>query len=341
MTDRPNGLTYAQAGVDIDAGAALIERIKPLAKATRRPGADAALGGFGALFDLKAAGYADPLLVSTTDGVGTKLKVAIETGMHDTVGIDLVAMCVNDLLAQGAEPLLFLDYFATGKLNVEEATRVVGGIAEGCRQAGAALVGGETAEMPGMYREGDYDLAGFSVGAVERGAVLPRMDDQQAGDLIIGLGSSGPHSNGYSLVRRIVEPSGLAWTDPAPFAEGQSLAQALMAPTRIYIKAVLPQIKAGLIKGCAHITGGGLIENPPRAIAPGLTAHFDWNAWPLPPVFAWMQQVGGVSDHELRRTFNCGLGLILIVAPGDAPAVLDGLLAAGEDAFVCGQLAAS
>ena len=341
MTDRPNGLTYAQAGVDIDAGAALIERIKPLAKATRRPGADAALGGFGALFDLKAAGYADPLLVSTTDGVGTKLKVAIETGLHDTVGIDLVAMCVNDLLAQGAEPLLFLDYFATGKLNVEEATRVVGGIAEGCRQAGAALVGGETAEMPGMYREGDYDLAGFSVGAVERGAVLPRMDDQQAGDLIIGLGSSGPHSNGYSLVRRIVERSGLAWTDPAPFAEGQSLAQALMAPTRIYIKAVLPQIKAGLIKGCAHITGGGLIENPPRAIAPGLTAHFDWNAWPLPPVFAWMQQVGGVSDHELRRTFNCGLGLILIVAPGDAPAVLDGLLAAGEDAFVCGQLAAS
>ncbi|MES2722092.1 MAG: phosphoribosylformylglycinamidine cyclo-ligase [Pseudomonadota bacterium] len=341
MTDRPNGLTYAQAGVDIDAGNALIERIKPLAKATRRPGADAALGGFGALFDLKAAGYADPLLVSTTDGVGTKLKVAIDTGMHDTVGIDLVAMCVNDLLAQGAEPLLFLDYFATGKLNVEEATRVVGGIAEGCRQAGAALVGGETAEMPGMYGEGDYDLAGFSVGAVERGAVLPRMDDQQAGDLIIGLGSSGPHSNGYSLVRRIVERSGLAWTDPAPFAEGQTLAEALMAPTRIYIKSVLPQIKAGLIKGCAHITGGGLIENPPRAIAEGLTANFDWNAWPLPPVFAWMQQVGGVSDHELRRTFNCGVGLILIVAPGDAPAVLEALLAAGEDAFVCGELAAA
>ncbi|MFD3265810.1 phosphoribosylformylglycinamidine cyclo-ligase [Phenylobacterium ferrooxidans] len=340
MTDRPNGLTYAQAGVDIDAGNALIERIKPLAKATRRPGADAALGGFGALFDLKAAGYADPLLVSTTDGVGTKLKVAIDTGMHDTVGIDLVAMCVNDLLAQGAEPLLFLDYFATGKLNVEEATRVVSGIAEGCRQAGAALVGGETAEMPGMYREGDYDLAGFSVGAVERGSVLPRMDDQKAGDLIIGLGSSGPHSNGYSLVRRIVERSGLAWADPAPFAEGQTLAQALMAPTRIYIKSVLPQIKAGLVKGCAHITGGGLIENPPRAIAEGLTANFDWNAWPLPPVFAWMQQVGGVSDHELRRTFNCGVGLILIVAPGDAPAVLEALLAAGEDAFVCGELAA-
>jgi phosphoribosylformylglycinamidine cyclo-ligase len=339
MTDRPNGLTYAQAGVDIDAGAALIEAIKPLAKATRRPGADAALGGFGALFDLKAAGYADPLLVSTTDGVGTKLKVAIDTGMHDTVGIDLVAMCVNDLLAQGAEPLLFLDYFATGKLNVEEATRVVAGIAEGCRQAGAALVGGETAEMPGMYGEGDYDLAGFSVGAVERGAVLPRLDDQQAGDLVIGLASSGPHSNGYSLVRRIVERSGLAWDAPAPFAEGQTLAEALMAPTRIYIKSVLPQIKAGLIKGCAHITGGGLIENPPRAVAPGLEARFDWNAWPLPPVFAWMQQVGGVSDHELRRTFNCGVGLILIVAPGDAPAVLEGLLAAGEDAFVCGELA--
>ncbi len=341
MTERPNGLTYAQAGVDIDAGNALIEKIKPLAKATRRPGADASLGGFGALFDLKAAGYSDPLLVSTTDGVGTKLKVAIETGLHDTVGVDLVAMCVNDLLAQGAEPLLFLDYFATGKLNVDEAARVVGGIAQGCSLAGCALVGGETAEMPGMYSEGDYDLAGFSVGAVERGAVLPRLGDQQAGDVIIGLGSSGPHSNGYSLVRRIVERSGLPWDAPAPFAPGQSLAQALMAPTRIYIKSVLPQIKAGRIKGCAHITGGGLIENPPRAIADGLEARFDWNAWPLPPVFAWMQEVGGVADHELRRTFNCGVGLILLVSPQDAPAVLEGLLSAGEDAFVCGELAAA
>lgn len=341
MSDRPNGLTYAQAGVDIDAGNALIEKIKPYAKATRRPGADAALGGFGALFDLKAAGYADPLLVSTTDGVGTKLKVAIDTGLHDTVGIDLVGMCVNDLLAQGAEPLLFLDYFATGKLNVDEAARVVAGIAEGCSLAGCALVGGETAEMPGMYKEGDYDLAGFSVGAVERGAVLPRLGDQVAGDLIIGLGSSGPHSNGYSLVRRIVERSGLAWDAPAPFAEGKTLAEALMAPTRIYIKSVLPQIKAGRIKGCAHITGGGLIENPPRAIAEGLEAEFDWNAWPLPPVFAWLQEQGGVADHELRRTFNCGVGLILIVAPEDAPAVLEGLLAAGEDAFICGQLKAS
>ena len=338
MTDRPNGLTYAQVGVDIDAGNALIEAIKPLAKATRRPGADAALGGFGALFDLKAAGFTDPLLVSTTDGVGTKLRVAIETGMHDTVGIDLVAMCVNDLLAQGAEPLLFLDYFATGKLNVADAARVVGGIAEGCKLAGCALVGGETAEMPGMYGEGDYDLAGFSVGAVERGAVLPRLADQQAGDVIIGLASSGPHSNGYSLVRRIVERSGLAWDAPAPFALGQSLAQALMAPTRIYIKSVLPQIKAGRIKGCAHITGGGLIENPPRAVAEGLEAQFDWNAWPLPPVFAWMQEIGGVSDHELRRTFNCGIGLILIVAAEHASTTLKGLLEGGEDAFVCGQL---
>ncbi len=341
MTDRPNGLTYAQAGVDIDAGNALIEAIKPLAKATRRPGADAALGGFGALFDLKAAGFTDPLLVSTTDGVGTKLRVAIETNMHDTVGIDLVAMCVNDLLAQGAEPLLFLDYFATGKLNVAEAARVVGGIAEGCKLAGCALVGGETAEMPGMYGDGDYDLAGFSVGAVERGAVLPRLSDQQAGDVIIGLASSGPHSNGYSLVRRIVERSGLAWDAPAPFAPAQTLAQALMAPTRIYIKSVLPQIKAGRIKGCAHITGGGLIENPPRAIAQGLEAQFDWNAWPLPSVFAWMQEIGGVSDHELRRTFNCGIGLILIVAAEDATATLEGLLEAGENAFVCGQLVAS
>ena len=341
MTDRPNGLTYAQAGVDIDAGNDLIERIKPLAKATRRPGADAALGGFGALFDLKAAGYADPLLVSTTDGVGTKLRIAIETDQHDTVGIDLVAMCVNDLLAQGAEPLLFLDYFATGKLNVEEATRVVAGIAEGCKQAGAALVGGETAEMPGMYSEGDYDLAGFSVGAVERGAVLPTLDTQKPGDLLIGLGSSGPHSNGYSLVRRVVERSGLAWDAPAPFAEGKTLAQALMAPTRIYIKSVLPQIKAGRIKGAAHITGGGLIENPPRAIAPGLVAKFDWDAWALPPVFQWLAEVGGISEHELRRTFNCGVGMMLIVSPENLPDVLDGLLHAGEDAFVCGELVAA
>jgi len=341
MTDRPNGLTYAQAGVDIEAGNALVERIKPLAKATRRPGAEASLGGFGALFDLKAAGYSDPLLVTTTDGVGTKLKLAIETGRHGTVGIDLVAMCVNDLLAQGAEPLMFLDYFATGKLDVEAAATVVAGIAEGCRLAGAALVGGETAEMPGMYAEGDYDLAGFSVGAVDRDKVLPRLGDQKPGDLMIGLASSGPHSNGYSLVRRIVERAGLAWDAPAPFAPGHGLAEALLAPTRIYVKSVLPQIHAGRLKGLAHITGGGLIENPPRAIADGLVPRFDWDAWALPAVFAWLQQAGGVAEHELRRTFNCGVGLLLIAGPQATPAVLADLLAAGEDAFVCGELAAA
>jgi phosphoribosylaminoimidazole synthetase len=339
MSERQNGLTYAQAGVDIDAGAALVDRIKPLARATRRPGADAALGGFGALFDLKAAGFSDPLLVTTTDGVGTKLKIAIETGQHDTVGIDLVAMCVNDLLAQGAEPLLFLDYFATGKLDVEAAARVVGGIAEGCRQAGCALVGGETAEMPGMYAEGDYDLAGFSLGAVERGAVLPRLGDQRPGDVIIGLASSGPHSNGYSLVRRIVSHSGLDWSAASPFSDDETLASALMRPTRIYVRQVLPQIRGGRVSACAHITGGGLIENPPRVIAEGLTARFDWNAWTLQPVFAWLQATGGVSDTEMRRTFNCGVGMILTVRPEDAGDVLAGLVEAGEDAFVCGELA--
>ncbi|MDH4386443.1 MAG: phosphoribosylformylglycinamidine cyclo-ligase [Caulobacter sp.] len=337
MTDSRNGLTYAGAGVDIDAGNALVEAIKPLAKATRRPGAEAGLGGFGALFDLKAAGYDDPLLVSTTDGVGTKLKIAIETGLHGTVGIDLVAMCVNDLLAQGAEPLLFLDYYATGKLDVATATSVVAGIADGCKLAGCALVGGETAEMPGMYSQGDYDLAGFTVGAVNRDGVLPRLDQQRPGDILIGLGSSGPHSNGYSLVRKVVERSGLAWDAPCPFAEG-TLAQVLMAPTRIYVKSLLPLIKAGRIKGGAHITGGGLIENPPRAIAEGLAPRFDWNAWPLPPVFDWLQREGGLDDHELRRTFNCGIGFLVIVARDQAPEVLMALLDAGEDAFVCGEL---
>lgn len=338
MTDLKNGLTYAQAGVDIDAGNALVEAIKPLAKATARPGVTGGLGGFGALFDLKAAGYDDPLLVSTTDGVGTKLKIAIETGLHGQVGIDLVAMCVNDLLAQGAEPLLFLDYYATGKLDVATATSVVAGIAEGCKLAGCALVGGETAEMPGMYSEGDYDLAGFTVGAVNRDGLLPRLDEQRPGDVLIGLGSSGPHSNGYSLVRKVVERSGLSWDAPCPFGDG-TLAEALMAPTRIYVKSVHPLLKAGKVKGVAHITGGGLIENPPRAIAEGLEARFDWNAWPLPPVFDWLQREGGIEDHELRRTFNCGVGLLLIVARDQAPEVLMALLDAGEDAFVCGELA--
>ncbi|GAA0206110.1 phosphoribosylaminoimidazole synthetase [Brevundimonas nasdae] len=342
-TQKPleNGLTYADAGVDIDAGELLVEHIKPLAKSTARPGSEPSLGGFGALFDLKAAGFEDPLIVSTTDGVGTKLKIAIETGRHDGVGVDLVAMCVNDLLAQGAEPLLFLDYYATGRLEIDAARRVVAGIAEGCRQAGAALVGGETAEMPGMYTEGDYDLAGFSLGAVERGHALPYLDRQAAGDVIIGLASTGPHSNGYSLVRKVVEKSGLAWGDDAPFAKDRSLAQALMEPTRIYVKPVLPLMKAGLVKGAAHITGGGLIENPPRCIADGLQAAFDWDSWPMPAVFQWLAETGGISDHEMRRTFNCGVGFILIVAPENAEPVLAALLNAGEVAFVCGQLEAA
>ena len=342
-TQKPleNGLTYADAGVDIDAGELLVEHIKPLAKSTARPGSEPSLGGFGALFDLKAAGFEDPLIVTTTDGVGTKLKIAIETGRHDGVGIDLVAMCVNDLLAQGAEPLLFLDYYATGRLEIDAARRVVAGIAEGCRQAGCALVGGETAEMPGMYTDGDYDLAGFSLGAVERGHALPYLDRQAAGDIIIGLGSTGPHSNGYSLVRKVVEKSGLAWGDDAPFAKDRSLAQALMEPTRIYVKPVLPIMKAGLVKGAAHITGGGLIENPPRCIAEGLQASFDWDAWPMPAVFQWLAETGGISDHEMRRTFNCGVGFILIVSPENAEPVLAALLNAGEVAFVCGQLEAA
>lgn len=339
MSERPNGLTYAQAGVSIDAGNELVERIKPLAKSTRRSGSEPSLGGFGALFDLRAAGYDDPLLVTTTDGVGTKLKVAIETGLHGTVGIDLVGMCVNDLLAQGAEPLMFLDYYATGKLDVEAAASVVAGIAEGCRQAGCALVGGETAEMPGMYAPGDYDMAGFCVGAVDRDKVLPRLGDQKEGDILIGLGSSGPHSNGYSLIRRIVERSGLAWDAPSPFADRKTLAEALLEPTRIYIKTVLPHLKAGRVKGLAHITGGGLVENPPRCIAEGLVPKFDWDAWAMPPVFQWLAQTGGVAEHEMRRTFNCGVGLMLVVDPHDLPDVLEGLARAEEDAFVMGELA--
>jgi len=334
-----SGLTYAASGVDIDAGEALVDAIKPLAKSTRRAGAEASLGGFGALFDLRAAGYDDPLIVTTTDGVGTKLKIAIETHRHDTVGIDLVAMCVNDLLAQGAEPLMFLDYYATSKLDVDTAKRVVAGIAEGCKRAGCALVGGETAEMPGMYGNDDYDLAGFSVGAVDRNKVLPRMDDMREGDVIIGLASSGPHSNGYSLIRKVIEVSGLSWASDAPFAKGLSLAQALLEPTRIYIKTVLPLMKAGLIKGGAHITGGGLIENPDRAVPDHLTATFDFDSWEFPPVFQWLMETGNIDKHEMLRTFNCGVGFVLYVAPKDADAVLAALLNAGEDAFVVGQLA--
>jgi phosphoribosylaminoimidazole synthetase len=331
-------LTYRQAGVDIDEGARLVELIGPAAKATARPGASAALGGFAAALDLKAAGFTDPILLATTDGVGTKLKVAIDSGRHETVGIDLVAMCVNDLLAQGGEPLLFLDYYATGKLNADEAASVIRGIAEGCRQAGCALAGGETAEMPGMYRDGDYDLAGFALGAAERGTLLPRMDEIRAGDVLIGLGSSGPHSNGYSLVRKIVERSGLAWDAPAPFAHNETLAGALLTPTRIYVKALLPTIRAGKIKGLAHITGGGLTENTPRMLPKTLAPAFDWAAWERPDVFKWLGEVGQTPEEDLRRTFNLGVGMIAAVDPQHVPAVLSALLPAGEDAFVMGEV---
>jgi phosphoribosylformylglycinamidine cyclo-ligase len=320
MTVPPNGVTYRQAGVDIEAGDALVERIKPLARTTSRPGVMGGLGGFGALFDLRAAGFTDPVLVSSTDGVGTKLRLAIDTGRHDTVGIDLVAMCVNDLVVQGAEPLFFLDYFATGGLDVKQAAAVVAGIAEGCRQAGCALVGGETAEMPGMYAPGDYDLAGFSVGAAERGALLP--SGVQAGDALIGLPSSGVHSNGFSLVRRIIEMSGLTLDAPAPFASSMTLGEALMTPTRIYVDEVLGLHRRGLLRGAAHITGGGLPGNVPRVLPDGLHAELDASNWDLPPVFRWLAQAGGVGTEEMLRVFNCGIGMVLVVSEAQAYALL-------------------
>lgn len=336
--DRRNNLTYADAGVDIDAGDALVDRIKPHAKSTARPGADVALGGFGGAFDLKAAGYEDPILVSGTDGVGTKLRIAIETGRFDTIGIDLVAMCANDVLAQGAEPLFFLDYFATGKLDPDRGEAIVAGIAEGCRQSGCALIGGETAEMPGMYAGDDFDLAGFVVGAAERGTLLPRLDDLQAGDVLIGLASSGPHSNGYSLIRKVVELSGLKWTDDAPFAPGQTMGEALLTPTKLYIKSVVPLIREGLVKGLAHITGGGLIENPPRMLPDHLDFELDYSAWQRPAVFDWLAVTGGIDEAEMRRAFNGGIGLLLAVAAEDAEAITVALNDAGEDAFICGAL---
>ena len=335
----PNGLTYRDAGVDIDAGDALVDAIKPMAASTRRPGADGSLGGFGGLFDLKAAGFKDPVLVSGTDGVGTKLMLAFATGMHETIGIDLVAMCANDVLAQGAEPLFFLDYFATGRLDTGTAAKVVGGIAEGCRQAGCTLVGGETAEMPGMYAPGHYDLAGFVVGAVERPDILPRTDDMKAGDLLVALPSSGPHSNGYSLIRRIVERTGLALTDCAPFDADRKLGEALLAPTRIYVKPLLPLIRNKRIKGLAHITGGGLTENTPRMLPDHLVARIDYNAWTLPPVFDWLQRAGGVADDEMRRTFNCGVGIVMAVDPVVAQPLMERLIDEGEAPFVIGELA--
>jgi phosphoribosylformylglycinamidine cyclo-ligase len=322
-------LTYRDAGVDIDAGDELVEAIKPLARATDRPGVMGGLGGFGALFDPRAAGFGDPVLVSSTDGVGTKLKVAIEAGIHRHVGVDLVAMCVNDLVVQGAEPLFFLDYFATGRLDVAQAREVVAGIAEGCRQAGCALVGGETAEMPGMYRAGDYDLAGFAVGAAERGALLPR-GDAAAGDVLIGLASSGVHSNGFSLVRRVMERARLGPGDAAPFAPGETLGAALLAPTRIYVRAVLAAHRAGLLKAAAHITGGGLPGNLPRVLPAGTVAALDARAWTPPPVFGWLAQAGGVRAEEMLRVFNCGIGMVVVAAPDRAAEAEAALRAAGE-----------
>ncbi|MGJ8563262.1 MAG: phosphoribosylformylglycinamidine cyclo-ligase [Alphaproteobacteria bacterium] len=337
-TSPKQGLTYEDAGVSIDAGDALISRIKPLAKSTRRSGADVALGGFGGAFDLKAAGFKDPVLISGTDGVGTKLRIAIDTGILNTVGIDLVAMCVNDVLAQGAEPLFFLDYFATGRLDADKAEAVISGIADGCRQAGAALIGGETAEMPGMYEGEDFDLAGFVVGAAERDALLPREDDMKAGDTLIGIMSSGPHSNGYSLIRKIVDISGLTWKDPAPFAPEKSLAEALLEPTKIYIKSVLPLIRAGQIKGLAHITGGGLTENTPRMLPDRLAPVIDMTAWDRPALFTWLQETGNVDEAEMQRAFNCGIGIVLAVAPEVAKDVINALQASGETAMIIGEL---
>jgi phosphoribosylformylglycinamidine cyclo-ligase len=333
-----NGLTYAQAGVDIDAGNAMVDQIKPLVRATRRPGADAEIGGFGGLFDLKAAGFSDPILVAANDGVGTKVKIAIESGLHSTVGIDLVAMCVNDLIVQGAEPLLFLDYYATGKLDPKVGVEIVRGIADGCRQAGCALIGGETAEMPGLYAEKDYDLAGFAVGAAERGSLLPRAD-LAPGDVVFGLPSSGVHSNGYSLVRRIVALSGLGWEAPAPFAPGTSLAEALLVPTRIYVKPLLAAIKATTgIKALAHITGGGFPDNIPRVLPDGLGVALDLAAIPVPPVFGWLAKVGGVAEREMLRTFNCGIGMIVAAEAAKADEVAAALVTAGEAPVRLGEI---
>jgi phosphoribosylformylglycinamidine cyclo-ligase len=339
-------ISYRDSGVDIDAGNALVQAIKPLVKATRRPGADADLGGFGGLFDLKAAGFRDPVLVATNDGVGTKLKIAIETGRHDGIGIDLVAMCVNDLVVQGAEPLFFLDYFATGRLEVETARRVVAGIAAGCRDAGCALIGGETAEMPGLYAGTDYDLAGFAVGAVERGEILPRQD-VAIGDVIIGLPSSGVHSNGYSLVRRLVAHEGRRWDEPAPFDPMRTLGEALLAPTRIYVRPVLAALRAtggggpqGAIKALSHITGGGLSENVPRVMPSSLAAHIDLAAVRPPPVFGWLKRAAQLDDPEMLRTFNCGIGMVVIAARDRTDAVIKAFKEAGDQPVILGAVEA-
>ena len=330
-----NGLTYAEAGVDIDAGNALVERIKPAARRTDRPGTMSGLGGFGALFDLKAAGYSDPVLVAATDGVGTKLKIAIDTGNVDTIGQDLVAMCVNDLICQGAEPLFFLDYFATGKLDVDQAARIINGIAGACAATGCALIGGETAEMPGMYHGGDFDLAGFAVGAMERGCDLPQ--GVAEGDVLLGLASDGVHSNGYSFVRKVVAISGLGWDADCPFAPG-TLGAVLLTPTRLYVRPALAAVRAGGVHALAHITGGGLTENLPRVLPEGLGAAIDLSAWGLPPVFRWLSQTAGMAEAELLKTFNSGIGMIAVVAPDRAAALTALLRDAGETVVTLGHV---
>ncbi len=332
-----NGLTYAEAGVDIDAGNDLVERIKPAAKRTDRAGTMAGLGGFGALFDLKAAGYTDPVLVAATDGVGTKLKIAIETGNVGSVGVDLVAMCVNDLVCQGAEPLFFLDYFATGALNIDHAAAVIEGIADGCVRSGAALIGGETAEMPGMYAAGDFDLAGFAVGAMERGTALPAGVDE--GDILLGLMSDGVHSNGFSLVRKVVELSGLGWDGACPWAD-TTLGEALLTPTRLYVMPTLEAIRAGGIHALAHITGGGLTENLPRVLPEGLGAEINLDAWEMPPVFRWLAETGGIAEAEMLKTFNSGIGMVLVADKSAAPDQIALLQKAGESVVVLGSVTA-
>jgi phosphoribosylformylglycinamidine cyclo-ligase len=338
MPARRNGLTYAQAGVDIDAGNRMVELIKPLVRATARPGADAEIGGFGGLFDLKRAGFTDPVLVAATDGVGTKVKIAVETGRHDTIGIDLVAMSVNDLVVQGAEPLFFLDYFACGKLAPEVGAQVVKGVADGCREAGCALIGGETAEMPGLYQAGDYDLAGFAVGAAERGAILPRAD-LAAGDVVLGLASSGVHSNGFSLVRRVVAASGLGWDAPAPFDAARTLGEAMLTPTRIYVKSCLAALReTTAVKALAHITGGGFPDNIPRVLPDGLGVEIDLARVPVLPVFRWLARAGGIAEPEMLRTFNCGIGMVVVVEPGGADAATAVFTRAGDTVVRLGKV---
>jgi len=337
MTDR-GGLTYAGAGVDIDAGNRMVDLIKPLVRATARRGADAEIGGFGGLFDLKRAGFADPVLCAATDGVGTKVKLAIDTGRHDTIGIDLVAMSVNDLVVQGAEPLFFLDYFACSKLEPEVGAAVVAGIARGCKESGCALIGGETAEMPGLYQAGDYDLAGFAVGAAERGTLLPRADIG-AGDTVLGIASSGVHSNGYSLVRKVVEKSGLRLDAPAPFAAGQTLGEALLTPTRLYVKSCLAAIReTGAVKALAHITGGGFPDNIPRVLPDTLAIHMDFSAVPVLPVFKWLARTGDIAEAEMTRAFNCGIGMIAVVETSKAAAVCETLQRMGERVVTLGTV---